>query len=217
MMRLERRASLLVAFYLLTSAATASAECAWVLWGYPDGTVFEPPQPNSPPRPLQRTTRVRAPSAPFIIGAYQTRTECMAQPDIGAALCVLVPGASWRKGIGAAMALALARDGWDVAATFWLPYDERMPWGSDPADVPWLRDQLEAHGGLTKDVAPSETARQGRRAARGIVAEPRGAPREQPHRLADAPPPPIDVARRQRHIVIGPRPPRRGPAVGCNG
>jgi hypothetical protein len=32
MMRLARRASLLVAFFLLTSAATAYAECAWVLW-----------------------------------------------------------------------------------------------------------------------------------------------------------------------------------------
>jgi len=32
MMRLARRASLLVALYLLTSAATAYAECAWVLW-----------------------------------------------------------------------------------------------------------------------------------------------------------------------------------------
>jgi hypothetical protein len=32
MMRLARRASLLVAFYLLTSAATVYAECAWVLW-----------------------------------------------------------------------------------------------------------------------------------------------------------------------------------------
>ncbi len=32
MMRLGRRASLLVAFYLLTSAATAHADCAWVLW-----------------------------------------------------------------------------------------------------------------------------------------------------------------------------------------
>jgi hypothetical protein len=31
MMRL-RRASAIVALYLLTSAATASAECAWVLW-----------------------------------------------------------------------------------------------------------------------------------------------------------------------------------------
>jgi hypothetical protein len=32
MMRLARRASLLVAFSLLTSAATAHAECAWVAW-----------------------------------------------------------------------------------------------------------------------------------------------------------------------------------------
>jgi hypothetical protein len=32
MTRLPRRASLLLALSLLTSAATASAECAWVLW-----------------------------------------------------------------------------------------------------------------------------------------------------------------------------------------
>jgi len=32
MIRLARTASLLVAFFLLTSAATAYAECAWVLW-----------------------------------------------------------------------------------------------------------------------------------------------------------------------------------------
>ncbi len=32
MMRPLRSASLLVAFYLFTSAATAYAECAWVLW-----------------------------------------------------------------------------------------------------------------------------------------------------------------------------------------
>ena len=32
MMRLARKASLLVALLLLTSAATADAECAWVLW-----------------------------------------------------------------------------------------------------------------------------------------------------------------------------------------
>jgi hypothetical protein len=34
MMRLGRRATLLVAFYLLASTATAYAECGWVLWEY---------------------------------------------------------------------------------------------------------------------------------------------------------------------------------------
>ena|SRR5438046_3234170 len=32
MIRASRTASLLVGFYLLTSAVTATAECAWVLW-----------------------------------------------------------------------------------------------------------------------------------------------------------------------------------------
>jgi len=33
MIRHAQRATLLVALSLLTSAATATAECAWVLWG----------------------------------------------------------------------------------------------------------------------------------------------------------------------------------------
>ncbi len=37
-MRLARRASLPIAIYMLTSAATASAECAWVLWERPVGS-----------------------------------------------------------------------------------------------------------------------------------------------------------------------------------
>jgi hypothetical protein len=42
MKRLARRATLLIALCLLTSAATASAECAWVLWddtGPPGHTI----------------------------------------------------------------------------------------------------------------------------------------------------------------------------------
>ena len=41
MMRLARRASMLVAFSLLTSAATAYAECAWVLWTHAEGNGAE--------------------------------------------------------------------------------------------------------------------------------------------------------------------------------
>lgn len=46
MIRLARRASMPVAFYLLISAATASAECAWVLWEYSLSSVREAWSPD---------------------------------------------------------------------------------------------------------------------------------------------------------------------------
>ena len=49
-------------------------------------------------------------------------------------------------------AIHLARDGWDVATTFWRAYDGTMPWGSDPADVGWLQEQLAACGAKTAAV-----------------------------------------------------------------
>lgn len=61
----------------------------------------------------------------------------------------LVTGASRRIGIGAAIALSLAQSGWDIATTFWRGYDETMPWGSNPADVTWLQEQLTALGAKT--------------------------------------------------------------------
>ena len=72
--------------------------------------------------------------------------------DNGSRPLALVTGASRRKGIGAAVALGLARGGWDVATTFWRAYDETMPWGSDPADPAWLREQLAASGVKTAAV-----------------------------------------------------------------
>ena len=61
-------------------------------------------------------------------------------------------GASRRQGIGAAIALGLAAGGWDVAVTFWRPYDERMPHPSDPGEAASLHEQLLACGARTVGV-----------------------------------------------------------------
>ena len=61
----------------------------------------------------------------------------------------LITGASRTIGIGAAIARALAQSGWDVAITFWRPYDAAMPWRSDPAEVQSLRTELERAGART--------------------------------------------------------------------
>jgi hypothetical protein len=61
-MRLARRAPLLIAFFLLASAATAHAECAWVLWE--SATRFT--QSNKTP-----TTSADSP-----VRAYTTKQDC---------------------------------------------------------------------------------------------------------------------------------------------
>lgn len=59
----------------------------------------------------------------------------------------LVTGASRKIGIGAAIALALAESGWDVATTFWRPYDSTMPWGSEAAEAEAILTQLRTVSG----------------------------------------------------------------------
>ncbi len=76
----------------------------------------------------------------------------------------LVTGAGRTAGIGGAVALELAAEGWDVALTSWRPYDRRMPWGEEDDGVPRLEAGIRTAGGrsaaveadLTRIEAPAE-------------------------------------------------------------
>jgi len=58
----------------------------------------------------------------------------------------VVTGVSRKAGIAAAICTALSRDGWDIAATGFRPYDELMPWGSRSTDADELIEALQQNG-----------------------------------------------------------------------
>jgi 3-oxoacyl-[acyl-carrier protein] reductase len=58
----------------------------------------------------------------------------------------LVTGVGRTAGIGAGIATALAASGWDVAFTYWTPYDRRMPWGGEAGAAGAIAASLAARG-----------------------------------------------------------------------
>jgi 3-oxoacyl-[acyl-carrier protein] reductase len=58
----------------------------------------------------------------------------------------IVTGASRKIGIAAAVARALARDGWNIVTTCWRPYDATMPWGSRTHEAEALIAELKRLG-----------------------------------------------------------------------
>lgn len=61
----------------------------------------------------------------------------------------LVTGAGRSAGIAASVVLNLARAGWDVAFTYWTPYDARMQWGVEQGAPEELRKEVASLGART--------------------------------------------------------------------
>ncbi|MFB6823771.1 SDR family oxidoreductase [Streptomyces virginiae] len=58
----------------------------------------------------------------------------------------LVTGAGRSAGIASSVVLDLARAGWDVAFTYWTPYDARMSWGAESGAPEELRAAVTSLG-----------------------------------------------------------------------
>lgn len=65
----------------------------------------------------------------------------------------LVTGVGRAAGIGAAVALRLAEDGWDVATGHWEPYDERVHPGTPAGEVERIGAALRTAGARTLAIA----------------------------------------------------------------
>lgn len=70
-------------------------------------------------------------------------------PSSAARPVALVTGVGRTVGIGAGIASQLAASGWDIAFSYWSPYDERMTWGVEPGAADAIQRALAGHGAAT--------------------------------------------------------------------
>ena len=69
----------------------------------------------------------------------------------------LITGVGRRRGIGAGIATGLAADGWDLALSYWTPYDDRIDLDRGPDDPHSLAEELRA-GGRRVELIPADLA-----------------------------------------------------------
>lgn len=58
----------------------------------------------------------------------------------------LITGVGRTVGIGAGIATQLAASGWDIAFTYWTPYDKRMRWGTEAGAADAIEGSLAGQG-----------------------------------------------------------------------
>jgi len=64
----------------------------------------------------------------------------------------LITGVGRSIGIGAGIARQLAASGWDIAFTYWTPYDRRMEWGAEDGAAASIAKELEGAGARTATI-----------------------------------------------------------------
>jgi 3-oxoacyl-[acyl-carrier protein] reductase len=75
----------------------------------------------------------------------------------------LVTGVGREVGIAAGIVGRLAADGWDIAMTYWSPFDRRMPWGEHPSSVATIETTARDLGAtvlsIEADLSDADTPR----------------------------------------------------------
>ncbi|WKD36131.1 SDR family oxidoreductase [Streptomyces xanthophaeus] len=79
----------------------------------------------------------------------ETRAGSRQGTDEAGRPLALVTGAGRSAGIASSVVLDLARAGWDVAFTYWTPYDARMRWGMESGAPEELRTEVTSLGART--------------------------------------------------------------------